>query len=464
MKSFLRWMRKLLLLLAGVLLLGGAGWGVWRWQASGSKGPQYRTERSARGKLVATIGATGTLVPEEVIDVGAQVAGQIIGFGTDLDNSSKPIDYRSRVEKSTVLARIDDRLYKADLDSATADLASAKADLAVAEADVERTKADLVSLNAKLYQTDRDWKRAQKLGPGSMIASLDYDTIQNAYLTARAAVPAGEANVLKAQKTVEKAKATVGRAEASYNRARQNVDYCTIRSPVDGVIIDRRVNVGQTVVSSLSAPSLFLIAKDLKRMQVWASVNEADVGAIHKGQQVTFTVDAFPHDVFKGTVGQIRYNATMNQNVVTYTVVVDVPNGDLKLLPYLTANLQFKVDERSDALLVPNSALRWHPKAEQVVPEARDAYVQSQRRKAADANQAAAPRQSRATVWVEDNGFVRPVRIRTGLSDGSMTEVAEVLKGELPPDTPLVVGQNQQPATPAGANNPFAPKVFGKKQ
>jgi HlyD family secretion protein len=181
---------------------------------------------------------------------------------------------------------------------------------------------------------------------------------------------------------------------------------------------------------------------------------------------VSFTVDTYPHEVFAGTVGQVRYNATMTQNVVTYTVVVHVPNYNFKLLPYLTANLQFRVAERSDALLVPNAALRWRPRPEQVAPEFRSEYEQSRRRRASSVEStpgSADFHHSRAIVWVESEGFVRPIKIRTGVTDGSATEVAADLEGELSPGTPLVVGQNQSEG-PGGTVNPFAPKVYGNKK
>jgi HlyD family secretion protein len=219
-------------------------------------------------------------------------------------------------------------------------------------------------------------------------------------------------------------------------------------------------------VASLNAPSLFLIAKDLKRMQVWASVNEADVGNIHEGQVVSFTVDTFPHEVFHGTVGQIRYNATMTQNVVTYTVVVFVPNDNLKLLPYLTANLQFQVDERLDALLVPNAALRWRPQPEQVALEYRNQYEQSRRRKASASENpvdSANSRPNQDTVWIENDGFIRPVKLRTGLTDGNVTEIVETLQGKLMPGTRLIIGQSQS-GSAGGTVNPFAPKVYGNKK
>jgi HlyD family secretion protein len=449
-------LRKLVAATFGLLLVAGAAWGYWQWKSSATGGGRYRTQPVTRGNLVATITATGTLVPEEVIDIGAQVAGQILRFGPDLDDPKRSIDYRSRVEPGTVMAQIDPALYKAEVDIAGANLA-------VAQAEEERAKTDLETAKTKLNLATRDWERARRLYPGAM-AQSDYDTFQNTYQTSRVAVPGAEAALLKATKSVEMCKATL-------EKAKTNLNYATICSPVKGVVIDRRVNIGQTVIASLNAPSLFLVAKDLTRMQVWASVNEADVGAIHPGQAVTFTVDTFPQDVFNGKVAQIRYNATMNQNVVTYTVVVDTPNKDLRLLPYLTANLSFKVDERSQALLVPNAALRWRPtQPDQVAPEYRDAYEQARRRRElAEEGKSQGPeegrRQAHGTVWVEDGGFVRPIQVRLGLTDGNRTEVVEVKGAELVPEAAVVTGENRAKngAAPA-AENPFAPKVFGGKK
>src|SRR5204863_6291083 len=177
-----------------------------------------------------------------------------------------------------------------------------------------------------------------------------------------AAIAQAQAGLKDATAAAAKARGVVGDAEANLKKALINLGYCTIQSPVKGVIVDRRVNVGQTVVASLNAPSLFLIAKDLTRLQIWTSVNEADIGQIHPGQPVTFTVDAHPNQTFHGTVSQIRLNATMTQNVVTYTVVVDTDNANGKLLPYLTANVQFEVNSRPNVLEVPNAALRWRPR------------------------------------------------------------------------------------------------------
>src|SRR5206468_9275364 len=213
--------------------------------------------------------------------------------------------------------------------------------LAQAKAGEQRARADLLQMKAKVTQTERDWNRAQQLGPGhgNAISATDYDTAKAVYETAKSALGVGEAAILQAQTDVT-------RAAAALKQAQTNFGYTTIRSPVKGVIIDRRVNVGQTVVASLNAPSLFLIAKDLTRLQIWTSVNEADIGQIRQGQPAHFTVDAYPHETFAGVVSQIRLNATMTQNVVTYTVVVDTDNAHGKLLPYLTANVRFEVNRR----------------------------------------------------------------------------------------------------------------------
>src|ERR1035437_1889716 len=264
------------------------------WSKNRPSAVRYNTAPVKKGNLVATISATGTVEPEEVVDVGAQVAGQINVFGKD--KNGKAIDYGSEVEAGMVLARIDDALYAADAAQAAAQHPQAHAQLASAE-------ANLKQLQAKFRQAERDWQRAQKIGPSDALAQSSYDAYQAAYETAQADVATGEAVILQAR-------GAIAQSEALVQRTKRNLDYCVIKSPVNGVIIDRRVNIGQTVVASLNAPSLFLIAKDLKRIQVWVAVNEADIGNIEPGQPVTFTVDAYPNREFKGGVGKVRLNAT----------------------------------------------------------------------------------------------------------------------------------------------------------
>jgi HlyD family secretion protein len=409
----------------------------------------FRTVPVKRGSLAATISATGTVEPEEVVDVGAQVAGQIVAFGKD--KTGKTIDYGSVVEQGTVLAQIDDTLYAADL-------AVARAQLQQARAGADRSVADLGQLQAKLVQAEQDWNRAKELGPSDALSQSDYDASRSAYEVAKANVAVGKAAIVQA-------KDTISQAEAALTRAQRNLDYCTIKSPVKGVIIDRRVNIGQTVVASLNAPSLFLIAKDLKRLQVWVAVNEADIGNIRPGQSATFTVDAYPGEVFKGEVGKVRLNAAMTQNVVTYTVEVNTDNSDGRLLPYLTANLKFLVSERQNVLLVPNSALRWAPQADQVAPEGRGKRRTSSggERQPGDRSGpgAGGEGQVRGTVWVPEGSLVRAIFVQVGLTDGSFTEV----QGEgLQEGTLVVVGEQQQKeAGGSTSTSPFTPQLFQRR-
>ena len=401
-----------------------------------------------RGDLQAVISATGTVEPEEVVDIGAQVAGRIVTFGKD--KSGGEVDYGSFVEAGTVLALIDDALYAADA-------AAAKAQLAQAKAAVQKAQADLGQMQAKVLQTENDWNRARKLGPSDALSQTDFDAARANYEVAKANLGVGKA-------AIEQAKGTVAQAEAILKRALQNLAYCTIKSPVKGVIIDRRVNIGQTVVASLSAPSLFLLAKDLNRLQVWVSVNEADIGRIHAGPAGHLHGRCSPRWVFPGKVGKIRLNATMTQNVVTYTVEVDTDNSGGKLFPYLTANVNFIVGERKDVLLAPNAALRWVPTEDQVVGEFRG----SPRRPGVQgpipvkpAVEGGKDEKAPSLVWVPQGALVRPVQVTLGLSDGSLTEVSSP---ELKVGTPLVVGEmDSQPAgQPASGGSPFTPQLFKK--
>jgi HlyD family secretion protein len=410
----------------------------------------FQTVPVTRGDLRVTISATGTIEPEEVIDVGAQVAGRIVVFGKD--KNGKTIDYGSEVEEGTVLAQIDDAIYAAET-------AQEKALLEQAGAGVVRAEADLNQMKAKLYQAKRDWDRAQQLGPSDALSQSDFDAAQSAYEIAKANVDVGKAAIVQAKKTF-------AQAEASLKRAERFLSYCTIRSPVKGVIIDRRVNIGQTVVASLNAPSLFLIAQDLKRMQVWVSVNEADIGNISPGQPATFTVDAYPGVVFKGEVGKVRLNATMTQNVVTYTVEIITDNSDGKLLPYLTANVQFELSNRRNVLLVPNSALRWFPQPEQMAKEFRamvDGVVRSNGNGSEHQSKAVAEqagnKSRQGLLWVRDGNYVRPINVNVGSSDGTMTEIEgnEVKEG-----LEAIVGE-QQHMTDEKIVSPFTPQTMRSK-
>jgi HlyD family secretion protein len=394
----------------------------------------------SQGDLLVTIGATGTLEPEELVDVGAQVAGKIESFGADPRKPSHFVDYGTVVEKDTVLAQIDDAMYAAEVDQDDAAVEQARAN-------VNRAKADLKQSEAKLINAENNWRRAQELGSSKALAATTYDSYKAEYETAKATVEVSKATVVQAEKSVVQ-------TEATLKRAKTNLGYCTIKSPVKGVIIDRRVNIGQTVVASLSAPSLFLIAKDLTKMQVWASVNEADIGNIHPGQAVTFTVDAFPGIDFKGTVGKIRYNATMTQNVVTYVVEISTDNSDGKLLPYLTANVRFEVLMHKGVKLVPNAAVRWQPADEEAVLPASREQEKSQGPEKAHAVQMSADGWREGSVWVQEGKYVKPIRVKAGKTDGTMTEIkTDILKE----GDEVIVGELVASEDGGEMKNPFAP-------
>lgn len=476
-------MRRWTKLAAILLVVAGAALGVW-WvvQRQQNQTPEYRTAPIERGELVVTISATGTLEPEEVVDVGAQVAGQILAFGTD--SAGKEVDYNSVVDEGTVLARIDDSLYKAAELEAQSQVQSAQAGLA-------RAQADLEQLKAKLDQAEADWQRAQKLGPSEALAQASYDAYKYGYETAKA-------NVVVGQAAIEQAKAAITQAQAGLTRARRNLGYCTIKSPVNGVIIDRRVNIGQTVVASLNAPSLFLIAKDLRKMQVWVAVNEADIGRLQAGQPVTFTVDALPNETFRGQVGKIRQNAAMTQNVVTYTVEIETDNSRLRLRPYLTANVLFEVDRRPNVLMAPVTALRWTPPSEFIAPAYRAEFEQpsgdhgegrwhrrsssggsssqpssrpwgshhrASSQPASDASSQPATRESERMdheiLWVTEGRYVKPVKVRAGASDGVNTEV----RGEgLTEGMEVVTGVDSSgDDRGGGVSNPFGPRAPSRR-
>lgn len=392
------------------------------WQFSRNQGTAvaYKTAELKRGELLISISATGTVEPEEVIDVGAQVAGRIVSFGKDANG--KTVDYGSLVEAGTVLARIDDSLYAADVSQAEAQLLSSKAAMQRAQ--------------AELSQAEQNWQRAKQLGPSQALAQVNYDSYESTYKMAIAQVAVSEA--------------AIRQSEAALARSRRNLSYCTIISPVKGIIIDRRVNSGQTVVASLNAPSLFLLAKDLTRIQVWVAVNEADIGRIKPGQPVSFTVDAFPGETFKGEVGKIRLNASMTQNVVTYTVEITTDNANGRLLPYLTANVLFHLQQLDNVLQAPNAALRWNPPAN-------ESNTKGAGKKNSSSVQTSPDGKNHAFIWVlDENQSPRRIKIQTGTSNGINTVVEgtdlregmQVIIGTILPNSDTVKNEGSNPFTP----------------
>lgn len=408
-----------------LLVLAAFGAALWWWLGRGGAPAAqvaYKTGALTVGRATQTIRATGTIEPEDLIDIGAQITGQIMAFGTDAEG--REVDYCSVVRKGQLLARIDDVTYKAEVTIAQAALASANAKLASA-------KADVTQATASLRQAERDWARAQKLGVGDALSQKDFDAYQSAYEIA-------VANLDVCNAAVAQAAASIAQAQAELEKAERNLSYCDILSTVDGVVIDRRVNIGQTVTASMSTPSLFLVAKDLRKIEIWVPVNEADIGEIQVGQEVRFTVDAFPGRDFTGRVGRIRLNASMTSNVVTYTVEVTTDNPDGLLLPYLTANVSFVLAESApDALLAPVAALRWRPEGWVPPPEL----------------------EGREVVFVQDaQGAPRAVPVEPGVSDDVRTAI--VAEGLGPGDaviTGTMTALEVQQAAAAG-QNPFLPQ------
>lgn len=308
----------------GVILLALAAGAAAYYMRRGETGPEIVTTPVTRGDVTEAVSATGTLEAVNTVLVGTQVSGTIAQLHAD---------YNSIVRKGQVVARLDPSLFQTQIDQAEANLARA-------EADMERLKVAVDDAQTKLA-------RARELSARNLIPASELET--------------ADVNVRSAQAQLRSAQAQVTQARANLNQTRVNLRHTVIRAPIDGIIISRDVDVGQTVAASMQAPTLFVIAADLTKMKVNANIDEADVGRIRPGQRVSFRVDAFPTDEFEGTVSQIRLQPAVVQNVVTYATVIDVPNQELKLKPGMTANVSLQIARRNDVLRVPNMALRFRP-------------------------------------------------------------------------------------------------------
>jgi len=335
----------------------------------GKNGIRYKTEKVTRGDIVSTVTATGTVNPVTTVLVGTQVSGTIKHIY---------VDFNSPVKRGQVVAQIDPATFEAQVEQAKANLSNAKANLQKAEATLNDAK--------------RTMERNRTLFSKDLIARSDLDTAETNYETAMA--------------QVEAARAQVEQAKASLKVAETNLMYTRIVSPVDGIVISRNVDVGQTVAASFQTPTLFTIAQDLTKMQIDCNVSEADIGRVKTGQTVEFTVDAFPDLLFKGRVSQVRNAPITVQNVVTYDVVVRVDNPEFKLRPGMTANVSIIVEEKKDVLRIPNSALRFRP-----------SWVEREKRMGKGKG-----------VWIMDGDKPKRVELSTGISDGSYTEVISGLR------------------------------------
>lgn len=389
-----------------LLVLAGGGYGAWRWQKAHAKPEiEYKTAPVEKRKISARVTASGTLQATVTVQVGAQVSGRI---------AKLMADFNSTVKKGQLVAKIDPQLFQAAVEQAHANWVEAKA--TVAKAQAQEKDAELV------------YARTKNLADSALASAADLQT--------------AETNVSVAKAATEVAKASLEQATAQLHQMQVNLSYTDIYSPIDGTVISRNVDVGQTVAASLQAPVLFTIAEDLRKMQVHTSVAEGDVGRLDPGMDATFTVDAFPGQTFKGKVGQIRNAAQTVQNVVTYDAVIDVDNADLRLRPGMTATVTIVWSEKDDVVAIPNAAIRFHPPPEvaSAMGATSAAHAGSGAHSgawasgshargggAAPAGSAGAPKKDateRRTIYVLAGGRPEPRNVTTGLSDGTWSEVA----------------------------------------
>jgi HlyD family secretion protein len=381
---FSRGMRRALWSALTLAIVAGAVWEVRR-TAPARAIPDVRYERVKAdiGPIVATITATGTLSALVTVQVGSQVSGRV---------QEITVDYNSPVRAGQVIAKLDPLLFQSAVDQSRANYLTAESTLKTA--------------TAQEKNAERQYERSKSLLARNLVTASDFDTAQSNYEVAKAQVDAGESGVEVAR--------------AALHQAELNLGYTTIVSPIDGTVISRNIDVGQTVQSAFQAPTLFLIAKDLRKMQVDTSVSEADVGRLEPGKSVTFTVDAYPGEPFAGKVRQIRSSPTTVQNVVTYDAVIDVDNKALKLKPGMTANVSFVVAEKSHVIRVANAALRFQP----------DVALLQQLGVAIPG-----PTSGVTTkwLWMLRDDHVSPVRVEIGISDGTLTEIArgDIHEGDL---------------------------------
>ena len=389
---------------------------------------QNFTAKVERGAIHDVVEATGTINAVTTVQVGSQVSGSIAKLNAD---------FNSRVHKGDVIALIDPALFEGAVQQAKADLDNARANLVAAKANVDKERAVAV-------QTRADYERSVDLNRSNLLSQQQLDQARASADSAAAAVGAAVAAVTQAE-------AQVSQREATLRIAQTNLDYTVIRSPIDGTVVARNVELGQTVAASLQAPTLFTIAQDLTKMLVYTKTDESDVGNIHPGKAVTFKVDAFPKDVFHGVVKQVRMNPTMVQTVVTYDTIIEFENADRKLFPGMTAYVTIPVDSVENALKLPNTALRYKPPMS--LEEIRAAYARhgidadAPSRNVEPAGTAGAgapakrPARENAVVWKlrSSDNTMEPVQVALGLTDHTYTEIAGVLKGTLQPGDELVI-------------------------
>jgi HlyD family secretion protein len=452
-------------MLGFLALLGTAGWASRGYFWGSQNGAKYRLSTVERGDISAYVSATGTLNPVIMVQVGTQVSGTI---------EKLLADYNSSVQDGQIIALLDQASFRAKVAQADASLENARADLKNAQANVsnvaasiENARAEVASQRANIERVQveiadakRDLGRHRTLFDRQLISRSELDAAQSTSDTAtaqlnaaRAQLDAAEAKLRSAQAQlrsanaqVDKAKAQVGQAQASLEQAQVDFDRTIIRSPINGTVISRNVDIGQTVAASLQAPTLFTIAQDLTKMQVDTNVSEADVGNVAVAQAATFTVDAFPNQVFQGTVREIRQAPIIVQNVVNYNTVIALDNPELKLRPGMTATVSILVARRDQVLKIPKAALRFQPKLSEEEREEIAIYLRDRRDGgspdgAAPVSEAQRKRwQGSPTVWsLTPEGFLRPIQVQLGISD---EQFSELIDGGLREGQALVIGMD----------------------
>ncbi len=463
--------RRMLLALVAVSAVIIIAFVFWGNKADAS---DYMTAKVERGSVEVTVSATGTVQAVTTVQVGSQTSGAIAWLGAD---------FNSQVKRGQVIARLDPSTFQAQVENARASVVNAEAAVQAATSEIANQNGNIQAAKANQEVTEVQSddaaavvKRYKELG--DVIAGRDIESAQAQASAAQARVAQARAQVAQAEAArqsssakLQQAKAQLAQARAQLEQAQVNLDHTIITSPIDGVVVSRDVDVGQTVAASLQAPTLFTIANDLTKMQVLAAVDEADMGQIRDGIKADFTVDAFPGETFTGKVSQVRLNSQNLQNVVTYTAVIEVSNPDLKLRPGMTANITFPVQRRENVLTVPNAALRFKPNLSEEQQQQLRAEMQARREQRAQArnrqqradqksteNAAAgeANRPQGQTIWVlVDGKKLEPRFASAGLTNGRITEI---VAGNLQEGETVVVGQNdsgasarpQQPASPFG--------------
>lgn len=428
---------------------------------------EWRTAQVEKGDLKVTVTATGTLSAVTTVQVGSQVSGTLAWLGAD---------FNSRVKRGQVIARLDPAVFQAQVENARASVLNAQAAIQAALTDINNQKANLLAVKAnqraaKVAWEDamavvRRYKELQTLIPGRDMeaAQAQANTTQARYEQATSQIVQAQAAYQASNAKLKQAKASLAQAKAQLNQNMVNLNHTIIASPVDGVVISRNVDAGQTVAASLQAPTLFTIANDLTKMQVQANIDEADIGTVKVGQKVAFSVDAYADETFDGTVAQIRLQPVIVQNVVTYTVIINVANAELKLMPGMTANISIGIKERKNVLKVPTHALRFSPPDEYFKKKRRFDRMEEQKKngrpdmqkdKGGPAKQVDLSPGSKGKIWLKNEKELSPLDVTIGLSDGTFSEI----QGNLQPGQEVVVG-----FIGAEASNPTQQNPLGMRQ